>query len=178
MSGAKPLAEGFSAEGYIRDQDCFSSLRYRTMPASVNGCGWIAAYNLRRFLGQTEDWDAVRRELDGLHPVRLPGPTLLGAMRAYLARYVPGITETAGREEALAAMARSRAGILRYREGWEPHFIFYLRRPEGFRFFNVADGLEDAVMPLEQFGAEHLRGGLTVLFSLSETPVSSPEGEP
>ena len=39
-------------------------------------------------------------------------------------------------------------------------------KPQGFRFFNVADGLEDTVMPMERFGEEHLKGGLVVLFFL------------
>ena len=42
----KTPADGISPDGYIVDQDCFSSVRYRTMRADWNGCGWIAAYNL------------------------------------------------------------------------------------------------------------------------------------
>ena len=164
MAAPKPLAEGFSADGYIIDQDCFSSVRYRTMPASINGCGWIAAFDLQHFLSGTEDWDRVRRELDDGHRIRMPGPTMLPVMRSYLLSRIPGLQEVRGREEALAAASRSRAGIFRYREEKTPHFVCYFRTEAGFRFFNVADGLEDAVMPLENFGAEHLKGGLVVLF--------------
>ena len=98
MGEPKPLAEGFTPEGYIKDQDCFSAVRYRSMPANINGCGWIAAYNLRRFLDKTGDWDEVRRELDAMHAIRLPGPTLLRVMRAYLKTHVPAVRETSGRE--------------------------------------------------------------------------------
>ena len=41
---------GFSDDGYIIDQDYFDEYEYRTMQASINGCGWIAAYNIRHFL--------------------------------------------------------------------------------------------------------------------------------
>ena len=168
MGELKPIEEGFSPDGYIRDQDCFSSLRYRTMPANVNGCGWIAAYNLRRFLGHDVSWDQVRQELDELHQLRLPGPTLVRVMRAYLSRTIPQIQETVGREEALAAAAQSRAGIFRYREGQVPHFISYLRQENGmFRFFNVDDGLEDCCMSLEQFAREHLLGGTVIVFTVA-----------
>ena len=167
----KALEEGFSADGYIIDQDCFHSLRYRTMPADINGCGWIAAYNLRRCLGQEADWREVLRELEGMHLWNVPGPTLMTVMRAYLTRYVPGIRETVGREEALAAAARSRAGIFRYRERREPHFVSFLRAENGeFRFFNVDDGLEDCRMSMERFGREHLRGGTVIVFTVEETP--------
>ena len=161
----KPLEQGFSADGYITDQDCFSSLRYRTMPASINGCGWIAAYNLRHFLGQDADYDTVRRELDALHRVRVPGPTMLPIMQSYLRRHVPGLREAVGREAALALARESRAGIFRYREGRVPHFVSYLRAEEGlFRFFNVDDGLEDCRMSMEQFGAEHCPKGFVMVF--------------
>ena len=163
----KTIEQGFSPDGYITDQDCFHSLRYRTMPADINGCGWIAAYNLRRFLGQQADWRQVMAELDGMHRLRVPGPTLMVVMREYLQRHVPGVRETVGREEALAAAEKSRAGIFRYREKFEPHFVSYIRSGEGlFRFFNVDDGLEDSEMSMERFGAEHLRGGTVIVFTV------------
>ena len=166
MDAPKPLSEGFSPDGYIRDQDCFSSVRYRTMPASINGCGWIAAFDLLHFLSGEEDWSAVRREMDELHRIPMPGPTLLPVMRSFLFSRIPELQEVRGRERALAEAARSRAGVFRYREEMTPHFVFYCRTDAGFRFFNVADGLEDAVMPMEKFGEEHLKGGLVVLFFL------------
>ena len=167
MGCAKPLEYGFSQDGYIIDQDCFSDRVYRTIPASLNGCGWIAAYNLRRFLGQVADYDEVRRELDGMHFLRAPGPTLMCVMRRYLKKYVPQARETAGRTEALNAAGKSRAGIFRYREGMEPHFVSYIRQGENsFRFFNMADGLEDCVMPMEQFVEEHCAPGTVIVFTV------------
>lgn len=157
--------EGISADGYITDQDCFSSVRYRTIPANINGCGWIAAYNLRHYLGHDVPWDDVLREMDRMHTLRAPGPTLMRVMREYLTKHVPGFRETVGRKEAVKAAAASRAGIFRYTEGREPHFIAYIRREDGlFRFFNVSDDIEDGAMPMEQFGREHfLRGTVIAL---------------
>ena len=167
MSAEKELQpeDGISADGYIIDQDCFSSVRYRTIRADYNGCGWVAAYNLRHFLGHTVHWDEVRAEMDAMHCLRVPGPTLMRVMRTYLGRYVPGYQETSGREDALAAAGKSLAGIFRYREGDVPHFICFLRQEDGqFRFFNVDDNLDDCVMAMEQFGREHfLRGNVIAL---------------
>lgn len=157
---------GFSQDGFIVDQDCFASVRYRTMPASINGCGWIAAYDLRRALGEEPDWREICREMDGMHRLRVPGPTLMVVMREYLERYVPQAREVVGREQALAAAARSRAGIFRYREKYEPHFVAYVRAEEQFRFFNVADGLEDCLMSMERFGAEHCSQGTVIVFAV------------
>ena len=164
----KPLEQGFSEDGYIIDQDCFHHLRYRTMPASVNGCGWIAVFNLRRALGRESDYEQILRELEGMHRWNMPGPTLMTVMRAYLTQYVPEAVETVGRERALAAAAKSRAGIFRYREGREPHFVSYIRTgEEEFRFFNVADGQEDCRMSMEDFGREHLLGGTVIVFTVT-----------
>lgn len=163
----KPEAAGWSDDGFIIDQDCFGAYPYRTMPSSINGCGWIAAYDLLHALGRDQDPGRIRRELDGMHRLRVPGPTLMVVMRAYLAIHAPEARETVGREAALAAAAESRAGIFRYREGHEPHFVAYLRCGEGaFRFFNVADGLEDCRMSMERFGAEHAKGGTVIVFAV------------
>lgn len=163
----KTPSEGFSSDGFITDQDCFSSVRYRTMHADVNGCGFIAAYNLRHCLGQEAAWEEVREELDTMHLIRLPGPTLVRVMRQYLSKYVPELRETSGREAAIAAAKRSRAGIFRYREGNVPHFISYVRTEEGsFRFFNVDDGLEDFTTDLDHFAEEHFLHGMVIAFTV------------
>ena len=167
MGSTKPLEMGFSPDGYIIDQDCFSDFKYRTIPANYNGCGWIAAYNLRRFLGHTASYDEVRREMDEMHFLRVPGPTLMCVMRKYLKKHVPDVRETVGRDAVLDAARESRAGIFRYREGLEPHFVSYIRQGEsGFRFFNMADGIEDCVMPMEQFVKEHCAPGTVIVFTV------------
>ena len=161
--------EGFSSDGYITDQDCFSSVRYRTMRADINGCGWIAAYNLRHACGDNVDWDTVRRELDAMHTLRIPGPTLMRVMREYLAIHVPAYREAAGREEAVAAAKDSSAGIFRYSEGREPHFVSFVRQEDGrLRFFNVIDGMEDSVMTMEDFAEGHLRRGTVISLTVKK----------
>ncbi len=178
MAALKPLEMGFAADGYIIDQDCFSSLRYRTIPANLNGCGWIAAYNLRRALDHDVAFDEVRRELDDMHFLKVPGLTLMCVMRKYLKRYVPRYRETVGREEALLAARESAAGIFRYREGHEPHFTSYVRQADGaFRFFNMADDYEDCVMSIEQFFSEHCAPGTVILLWIKENENTLPEQE-
>ena len=161
--------EGWSADGYIIDQDCFSGRRYRTMQASINGCGPIAAFNLLHFLGRDLPLDTILQDMDARHFLHAPGPTSVRVMRAFLREYAPELREASGREAALQLMGESRAGILRYQEGRVPHFISYVRLAEGeYRFFNVADGLEDCRMSMERFGAEHLKGGFVLAFALPE----------
>ena len=160
----KPIEQGFSIDGYITDQDCFSSVRYRTIPACDNGCGFIAAFNMRKALGHEVAWDDVRREMDEMHRLRVPGPTLMKVMRRYISLHVPGYKEAVGREEALLAAENSFTGIFRYTEGRVPHFVSYVRLGDGcFRFFNVTEGLEDCTMTMKRFGDEHLLHGTVIV---------------
>ena len=167
----KTPSDGFSSDGYITDQDCFSTVRYRTMSASNNGCGFIAAYNVRHALGHTVNWDEVRAELDTMHTLRIPGPTLMRVMREYLDKYVPGWIETVGREAAIAAAAKSRAGMFRYQEGYTPHFVSFVRQNDGsFRFFNVDDGLEDFTATIDEFGQKHFIRGTVIALTVPADP--------
>ena len=159
---------GFSPDGYSIDQDYFDEYEYRTMHASINGCGWIAAYNIRHFLGHGVHFEAVLHEMDLMHSLRIPGPTTMPVMRAYLKKYIPEMKEHTGREQARAAALNCRAGILRYTEADVPHFISFLRQGEAYRFFNVNDGLEDYAASMEMFFETHvLPGHYVSVFALT-----------
>ena len=153
--------DGFSTDGYIIDQNAFSGYRYREMSSDINGCGWIAGYNLLRAAGKDVDFDTVRRQLDEMIRLRIPGPTPMRTLRRWLGRHLP-CRCAAGRKKALEAAGGSTAGILRYWEGREPHFIAFLRTADGrYRFLNVADGLEDIILPMEDFFKAHCSRGYT-----------------
>lgn len=161
-----PEADAWTVDGYLKDQDCLSGYTYRTIPASVNGCGPVAAYDLRRFAGQDAAFTDVLAEMDGLHLLRVPGPTRMRVMRKYFAKYLPGWREARGRDACLASAAGSRMGVFRYHEQKVPHFVAYIRADGGaYRFFNVCDGAEDKVFSMSAFGREHLLGGSVRLIS-------------
>ena len=102
-----------------------------------------------------------------MHRLRVPGPTLMRVMRAYLDRHVPGWREADGKEAALALAARSRACIFRYQEERVPHFITCIRLEDGrFRFFNVDDEISDAAEPLDRFAAAHFRHGCVIALAV------------
>lgn len=169
LSDRKPLSAGFSEDGYIIDQDCFHEYRYRTMRADINSCGWIAAYNIRHFLGQDAEWDDVRREMEEMHVLNIPGPTHMRVMRQYLNKYIPGVQIIYGKERALEAAVISAAGIFRYREENIPHFISYVRLNDGqFRFFNITTDREDICLPMEQFGREHLQNDRVIVLTVGQ----------
>ncbi len=151
---------GWTVDGYIKDQDHFYHRIYRASPASGNGCGPVAAFDLRYHAGQDVRFSDVLEEMSAMHPRNVPGPTTMRVMRAYFDRYLPGWREVHGRDAALAAAEKSRMGVLRYHEETVPHFIPYFRAEgDHFRFFNVSDGQEDFTATWDEFAAGHLRGG-------------------
>jgi len=159
-----PEETAWTADGYIKNQDALSAYTYRTIPAGNNSCGPVSAFNLRRRAGQDARIADVLAEMDAMHLLNIPGPTLLSVMRRYLSRYLPGWRQVRGRDAALAAAERSRMGIIRYYEELVPHFVAYFRVGDGaFRFFNVSDDTEDAVLTMAAFGEAHLRGGSVIL---------------
>ena len=149
------MQAGFSPEGYIIDQDHFAAYRYRGMTSNVNGCGWVAAYNLLHALGRDVDFETVHRDMNAMFPHQIPGPTPVRKLRAYLARHGT-YAFTVGRKASLRVCTKAKAGILRYWEVNTPHFITFVQA-EGplYRFFNVNDGLEDFTCTMEEFFEKH-----------------------
>ncbi len=157
--GLPPEPEAWTEDGYLKDQDALSSYTYRSIPACHNSCGPVAAFNLRHYAGHDARFPEVLEEMDRMHLFRIPGPTHTRVMRRYCSKYLPELKEVEGREEAVAAAAASKMGVLRYHEEMVPHFVAYCRSDGGFRFFNVNDGGEDITLTMAEFAEGHLRGG-------------------
>jgi len=160
------MHKGFTQDGYICDQEQLTDFPYRTVTTDYNGCGWVACYNLRRFLGQEPETMDVCREMDGMHWLRFPGPTDMSVMRKYLAKYIGKFKETRGRAAAIDAAKKAKAGIFRYHEEHIPHFITFVetgRQAEDgekiFRFFNVNDDMWDFTSTIDSFAEKHFVGG-------------------
>ena len=149
------MRPGFSEDGYIIDQNHFSAYRYRGMTSDINGCGWVAAYDLLRAQGKNIDFETVHRDMNAMFPLQIPGPTPVSKLRTYLARHGE-YRLTVGKKESLRMALKSKAGILRYWEGRTPHFVPFIRQEKGkFRFLNVNDGQEDITCSMEWFFDHH-----------------------
>ena len=150
----------WTEDGYIRNQDLLKGFVYRTMNAKENCCGPVAVYNLCRHAGIELQFGELLQEMDGMHRLHMPGPTLMHVMRDTLTKYLPGWQEVHGREAAAEKAQCSKMGIFRYYEQKIPHFVGYYREEEGsFHFYNVCDDQEDIIIPMEKFVQGHLLGG-------------------
>ena len=157
---ASSIRSAWTEDGYIQNQDLLTGYTYRTMPAKENCCGPVAVYNLCRHCGQNRQFEDLLHEMDDMHLLHVPGPTLMYVMRKCLTKHLPGWEEVHGRNEAASQACRSSMGIFRYHEGKIPHFVGYYRENEnGFHFYNICDGKENIIMPMEEFTGNHLLGG-------------------
>lgn len=152
------MRPGFSEDGYIIDQNFFGAYRYRGLTSDYNGCGWIAAYDLRRAQGHDVDFEQVHRDMNAMFPFQIPGPTPMRKLLRYLARH-GRYRLIWGKRRSLAAAGKAQAGIIRYLEEDTPHFVPFVRTDGGYRFFNVSDGQEELVCSMDDFFRDHCRKG-------------------
>ena len=59
----QPVKTPFSKDGYIIDQARVTDIRYGALTSDINGCGWIAAYNFLKRMGQTVDGKTIADEM-------------------------------------------------------------------------------------------------------------------
>jgi len=160
--------EGFSNDNYIINQEFFGAYRYRTMSSKYNGCGWIAAYNLRKALGQQVSFTDVLEEMDSMHKIKMRGPTLMRVMRKYMKKYIPNFKEAHGKSNSILAAKQSKAGIFRYYEEYIPHFVTFVKQDDGlYRFFNVNEGeMQDFCSSIDDFAKVHFNFGTYIALTV------------
>lgn len=59
----QPVKTPYSKDGFIIDQARLTNIRYGVFTSDINGCGWIAAYNFLKRMGEDADEKALA---DGL----------------------------------------------------------------------------------------------------------------
>lgn len=145
--------QAFSTDGYIIDQRFTTDYPYGRYDSSYNGCGWIAAFNLLKSLGQHVTAREINQEMASI----LPHHGMLGTTRKMLMEYLTAhsvpFTLVQGRNKIIKETRRSRAGILRYIDNERtPHLVAFLRADEDqFRFFNSIEGASTDCTTFEDF---------------------------
>ena len=161
------MREGFTEDGYICDQEKLTDYPYRTTTSNYNGCGWIACFNVLKYLGRAPEAADVCSTMDHMHRLRFPGPTTMRVVRKYLGSQGVSFTEVRGRKACAAAAEIAQAGIFMYFEERIPHYVAFVSTGDGrFRCFNVNDDMWDFESGMGDFAAKHFRGGIVHLFAV------------
>ena len=155
----------FSRDGYIIRQQDTGSVPFGRLTSDVNGCGWIAAYNLLRASLCPVTWQEVRRDLTHLLPFRgelgVNAFVLQGYLRGKGCRLRSAVTLSG----AEALVKDCRAGILLYSTGHSRHYVSFVREEDGrLRFFNTAPGKEEVIERFPAFYRRYVRFPVFWLF--------------
>ena len=141
-SGTPYLSVSTNEEGYIVDQWVLDDINFGSKQSSLNGCGWIATYNVLKTLGENPNAAKLVQNLEsgalaagnlGLHPYAI-GTYL--EQNGYTVKY--SFTQTIMKKNA----ADADANIFLYlRPGLSGHYVAF--KPHGtedgkqtYQFFN------------------------------------------
>lgn len=150
MERARGGPTGYSKDGYIVDQARLKDVPYGCRTSDHNGCGWIAAYNLLRCLGDPATEAELTKALSrrSLFRGRL-GTSPFKLIRLFKERGYQ-VKLYLGKKRAAANAAEAGTGLLLYRHRWGWHYVAFTRSGAGeeLRFFNASPGNERHVEPM------------------------------
>lgn len=147
----------FSSDGYIIDQSRFRDIKYGVYPSSVNGCGWMAAFNILHSLSGEETPEDVFEGVLSILPYQGSMGTPTATMLEYLRSRGLTVHVIRGKNNILAETDSLERGILRYREILGDHYVAFIREDDlRFRFFNAEEGREKHLLPLDIFFAKYI----------------------
>jgi hypothetical protein len=147
----KPAA--LSEDGYIIHQGRTGNIPYGPVKSSLNGCGWIAAYNLLKALGRPLPRpEALSRQLARGTPLRGVAGTSPRRLRRFLQAQGIPLAAAFSRRLAPAFARHAKAGIVYYLDGHEPHLVAFKAATGGrLRFFNVEYGDACHLLTMDAF---------------------------
>lgn len=149
--------KAFSSDGYIINQDYTAELPYGVYASSYNGCGWIAMFNLLKALGMEPDYGQVYREMCAILPYEGRMGTPVETMEQYLREKGIPYDYAEGKERVGEIAEAYAAGIFRYAEQGDPHYVAFRNEGGGrFRFFNADTSKEMHICSMERFFREHV----------------------
>ncbi len=154
----------YSGDGYIVDQARLTNIRYGVFTSDINGCGWIAAFNFLKRMGQDVQEQALADELIRFSLFRgLIGTDLLRLKRTLKRHGYRTSLKFRWNKKARLPEGTS-AGLFYYWHKDGPHFVtFYADEsilPSGdgepkYRFFNAIAGKENHVDTMPGFFTKH-----------------------
>lgn len=150
--------EALSKDGFIIDQALTKGLNYGKLSSDINGCGWIAIYNMMHALNIETSYQDVYHMMNDILIYHGYLGTPMKTMKAFLDKSELTYQIVRGKKKALIRALMSEVGIIRYFEGKELHFVTYQRKDNGqYRFFNAIGGEDNHLLTMNDFFTQHCR---------------------
>lgn len=145
-----------SKDDYIIAQYLMTTYPYGSVSSNYNGCGWIAAYNLVHGIGLNFPYMDVYEDMLRILPYKGMAGTPTRTLHKYLSSKQISYIKTRGKQAVLKHSKDCKSGIIRYMEGFEPHYVTFIKVDEDrFRYLNIKEGKEDIIMTMEEFLKTH-----------------------
>lgn len=146
------IEQALSTDGFIITQRLMNSYKYGSVSSDMNGCGWIAAYNLFHGLGLSYAYEDIYEEMNKILPYKGMVGTPTKTLRNYIESKNISIINTTWKKPTLKVSKQCKVGIIRYLEGFEPHYVTFIKiNGDKFRFLNAKEGKEDYILTMDEF---------------------------
>ena len=147
----------FDKHGYIINQGKMDRLPYGAFSTKSRGCGWIAAYNLLKYLGRPMPMQKIAHELE----LRSFSGNFLGTNMLVLYRWLksqglPVRLVQISRKQCVEAMKQAECGILLYLHRRGGHYTCFRNNHDGtLHFWNAVYGRRNMDMEAGAFMEQH-----------------------
>lgn len=146
-----------SYDGYIIDQRYTGEFQYGCYKSSLNGCGWIAAYNMLRYLGFEDTPEDIAAGMNAVLPYHGRHGTPVATLKKYLVSRGVAVRRVGRGRYVPRTLSRCRAGIIRYLDEGVPHYAsFGACGGDKFRFCNAVEGDAAHISTMDEFFRAHV----------------------
>ncbi len=154
--------------GYIINQALTDPVPFGKKGSVECGCGWIAAYNLRRWQGDDAEPEQVARVLHRLSP--LSGVMGVNVIALWIYLLVLGMRPLL-LPVTRKTLRRGEAGIIMYKVRRGGHYVAYVPDGEGaYCFLNGVYGREDDRASMGEYVKRQSRWPLALVLTVRRRP--------
>ena len=144
-------ADSLSQDGYIINQDKLTEIPYGSHMSNLNGCGWIAVYNLFHLFRISVPADEIRRYLLRHSLWRGNMGTNVFGVRSFLKKNGFALRHTWRVSRFAHVAKKTGAGIIFYLDEDYFHYVFYRREDTRYHFYNAEYGESNDLRTMEEF---------------------------
>ena len=143
----------FDNHGYIINQGKMEKLPYGAFSTKSRGCGWIAAYNLLKYLGKPMTMQQIAHELESRSfSGNVFGTNMLVLYQWLRSKGLPVRLIQISRKQCISAMKQAECGILLYLHRRGGHYTCFRNNHDGtLHFWNAVYGKRNMDMAADAF---------------------------
>lgn len=162
----------FDDEGFIINQGMMKDIPFGWFDTKAKGCGWIAAWNLLKMLGQETTMERCAKELErGAFLGEMMGENLFKLYFWLKKQGVPVTMSLPSNTAARKKIAASSCGIILYSHTRGAHYVTYRNLGKGsVQIYNAVYGRRNHVMTSAAFMKQFTLFPTSVVIAVKQDP--------